>query len=277
MPEITETMGQATEEIGKIWKIIDMEGIIRAGLMFIIGAILIRYAMRLTDKLLSRFKNIALVRVYIRSTINISLWVVLIMIVLDSFGVPITSLVALLGVFGLAVSLALQNTLSNLAGGIQVLVTKPFEVGDYIDTQHGNGTVTEIGLAYSKLVTVDNKAVLIPNSQIASSNIVNYTSTGMRRVDITVTASYDAPTKVVKQAAMEAVDKFPQVKMDPAPPVVWLSEYQSSAIAYVIRAWVDVDDYWTVYFGIMEELRNTFEAHDVEMTYNHLNVHMGKH
>lgn len=276
MPEITETVTQATTELKNLWTAMGMGGLLNAVIMFLVGIICIRYTMRLTDKILLRFKNIALVRVYIRSTVKIMMWVILCLIVLDSLGVPIASLVALLGIFGLAVSLALQNTLSNLAGGIQILASKPFEVGDYIDTQHGSGTVSEIGLAYSKLVTVDNKAVLIPNSQLSNSNIVNYTSNGIRRVDITITASYDAPTQAVRAAAMEAIAKFPQVKTEPVEPVVYLSEYQSSAIAYVIRVWVDVADYWDVYFGMMEELRITFEQHNVEMTYDHVNVHMVK-
>ena len=187
----------------------------------------------------------------------------------------ISSFVALLSVAGLAVSLSLQNTLSNVAGGVMLLISKPFTVGDYVSCDGIEGAVRAVDLAYTTFTTVDNKEIFVPNSQIVTAKIVNYNALGRRRVDLTYTASYDAPTETVRTAILEAVAAFPQVADEPAPTVV-LSEYGASSISYLVRLWVSAADYWTVYYGMNEKVRETFAAHGVEMTYDHLNVHMIK-
>ena len=179
----------------------------------------------------------------------------------------------LLSVAGLAISLALQNTLSNLAGGIMILVSKPFEVGDYVEADGVGGTVISIGLAYSTLATVDNKEIFIPNSQVAAAKIINYTKLGKRRVELTFSASYDAPTETVKQALGEVLAQFPQILEDPAPSI-WISKYGASSIEYVVRVWTAAGDYWDVYYGVMEGVRPAFQRHGIQMTYDHLNVHL---
>lgn len=273
MTEVTDTVKDVLGVMGIQWGIVSVDTLVRAGIMLLVGIIVIRILMGITDRMLDRAKNVEAIRIYIRSALHVGLWFLLALMVVGSLGVDVTSIIALLSVAGLAVSLALQNTLSNLAGGIQVLVSKPFAVGDYVETDKGTGTVSQIGLAYTKLVTADNKAVLIPNSQMATSNIVNYTALGQRRLDIKVTAAYDSPTDTVRQAGLAAVGRFPQVLQDPAPQVL-VSQYQPSAIEYIVRMWVGTDDYLTVQFGVTEALRDTFHASGVEMTYNHLNVHL---
>ncbi len=249
-------------------------GILKILAMVLIGAIVIRIVMNMVEKLVDRSKNLASMRTYVLSTAKIGMWFILVLIILQSIGIDVTSVLALLSVAGLAVSLALQNTLSNLAGGIQVLLSKPFEVGDYVDTDQGSGFVTEVGLAYTKLITIDNKAVMVPNSLVASSKVTNYTSTGTRRVDITFTASYDSPIDKVQAVVKEVIAMYPQVKNDPAAPAVLVTNYGSSSIEYVLRAWVDTADYWDVFFGIQENMLPTFTKHGVEMTYDHVNVHI---
>ena len=187
-------------------------------LLLALGMLLIRVILRLCDRAFDRSERLAPFRTYLRSTLRAVLYILLALAVLGSIGVEITSFVALLSVAGLAVSLSLQNTLSNVAGG---------------------------GLL------------------------------GRRRVDLTYTASYDAPTETVRTAILEAVAAFPKVTDEPAPTVV-LSEYGASSISYLVRLWVSAADYWTVYYGMNEKVRETFAAHGVEMTYDHLNVHMIK-
>jgi len=201
------------------------------------------------------------------------LWFVLALMVAGSLGFDVTSLIALLSVAGLAVSLALQNTLSNLAGGIMVLLTKPFVVGDYIESEGIAGTVSGVDLAYTAIITLDNKEVFVPNSHISAAKIINYNRLGKRRVDLNFTASYDSATKDVKAAIQEVLDTFPQILTDPAA-VILLSEYQASSIQYTVRAWTSAADYWDVYFGIQEGVRESFQRHGVEMTYDHVNVHI---
>ena len=249
--------------------------VIRIVVMLVIGMFVIRLTLRILDSVLDGKKGLVAVRMYLKNFVRIGLYMLLGIMVISAMGVDVTSIIALFSVAGLAISLALQNTLSNLAGGMQVLLSKPFEVGDYIDTEKGSGTVQEIGLAYSRLTTVDNKEILIPNNQIAASKIVNYTSTGARRVDINVTASYDAPIQAVRTALMEVAAQYPQIKATPAPEF-YVTEYGASSISYTIRSWVDTGDYWTVYFGMMEDIRPAFEKYNIEMTYDHLNVHVIK-
>lgn len=271
MDMLQEILNLAARALGL--KELTVGSLVRVALMVLVGFIVIRILMRIVDRLLDRAKSVEDVRVYIRSAIHIFLWFLLALVVAGSLGADLSSVIAMLSVIGLAVSLALQNTLSNLAGGLMILVTKPFTVGDYIDAEGTAGTVTEIGLAYTKLSTPDSKRISVPNSQMSAAKIVNYTNEAGRRVDLYFSASYDAPTQTVRSAILEAVDAIPAVRRDPEP-VVWISAYQDSAIQYVVRAWTSTEDYWDVYNRLMEEVRESFARHGVEMTYNHLNVHL---
>lgn len=271
MDVFQEILNMAAHAVGL--KELTVSSLVRVALMVLVGFVIIRVLMRVVDRLLDRAKSVADVRVYIRSAIHVFLWFLLALVVSGSLGADVSSVIAMASVAGLAVSLALQNTLSNLAGGLMILVTKPFEVGDYIDADGTAGTVSEIGLAYTKLTTPDGKRISVPNSQMSAAKIVNYTNEAGRRVDLTFSASYDAPTQVVKEAILEAAAAIPAVRRDPEP-VVWISAYQDSAIQYVVRAWTSTEDYWDVYNRLMEEVRESFARHGVEMTYNHLNVHL---
>ncbi len=252
---------------------IDFSRFIKAAAILVIGMITIRILMKIVDRALKRANNIGVIGGYLRSVLKVILWVIVLLVVVDAIGVPVTSLVALLSVAALAISLALQNTLANVASGIMLLVAKPMEAGDYVEVDGVGGTVEIIGLAYSTLATPDNKEIFMPNSQISAAKIVNYTRLGKRRVDWSFTASYDAPTETVKTAISEVLEKYPQILPDPAP-VIYVSNYGASSIEYVVRVWTASADYWPVYYGVMEDVRAAFQRHNVEMTYDHLNVHL---
>ena len=185
-------------------------------LLLALGMLLIRVILRLCDRAFDRSERLAPFRTYLRSTLRAVLYILLALAVLGSIGVEITSFVALLSVAGLAVSLSLQNTLSNVAGGVMLLISKPFTVGDYVSCDGIEGAVRAVDLAYTTFTTVDNKEIFVPNSQIVTAKIVNYNALGRRRVDLTYTASYDAPTETVRTAILEAVAAFPQVTDEPA-------------------------------------------------------------
>lgn len=246
---------------------------LRAVVVLAVGVLAVKLVLRAADRVLARNASLAGVRRYLRSTLSIVLWLVLVLVVLGSMGVEMTSIIALLSVAGLAVSLALQNTLSNLAGGIMVLTAKPFTIGDYVEIGAVSGTVSTVGLVYCTLVTIENKEVCIPNSQVSSATIINYTCLGRRRMEITVSASYDAPTQAVKDALQEAVAQFPQILQDPAPEIR-LSGYGESGISYLLRAWTATGDYWDTYYRLLEAIRPAFARHGVEMPYNQLDVHL---
>lgn len=251
-------------------------GVLKGIALILIGLIVIRIVMKIVDGMLDKANNLASLRVYIRSVVKVLLYFLLVLTVAPAFGINVTSLIALLSVAGLAVSLALQNTLSNLAGGIMVLLSKPFEVGDFIESEGIAGTVTGVDLAYTTIVTGDNKEVFVPNSHISAAKITNYNRLGKRRVDLNFTASYDAPTATVKKAIQEVVDAQDQLILNDPAPVILLSEYQASSIQYTVRVWVNAADYWTVHGSINEGVRESFQRHNVEMTYDHLNVHLVK-
>lgn len=242
-------------------------------LILLMGALGIPMLLRLFGKMIQRSKGLAPIQTYILSSTRIFLWIMVLLMVAEIVDFPVSSIVALLGVAGFAVSLALQNTLSNLAGGLQVLISKPFVVGDFIDTEQGSGKVAEIGLAYSKLSTVDNKEILIPNYLVSASKIVNHTASGVRRVDVIIPVSYDVAIKRVREVVLAETTKIPQIHTEP-PPEVFLTEFGESSLQYSVRVWTTAEDYWQVYFLLMELIREAFVAEDIEIPYNHLNVHL---
>ena len=250
-----------------------MDKVVHVLLLILVGVVVIRVVLKLLDRVLARSKSLKSLSHYIHSVAKISMTFILVLMVAEDVGIHTTSLVAMLSVAGLAVSLALQNTLSNVAGGIMLLVTTPFQVGDYVEADGVSGTVHAIDLSYTAILTIDGKEIFVPNSQLSGTKIVNYTVLGRRRVDLNFTASYDAPTATVKQAIGEVLEDIPQIITDPAPEI-HLSDYQASSIQYVVRAWTTAADYWTVYYAIQEGVREAFDRHGVEMTYDHLNVHI---
>ena len=229
--------------------------------------------MTLFRKLLAKADIEETPRRYALGAIRTVLWIVTILIVADSLGIPITSLVALLSVFSLAISLAVQSVLSNIAGGIVLMLNKPFKEGDFVETSSGIGTVQDITLNYTYLATADGQRVVVPNSTLSADRIINYTALGKRRAVVKVTASYDAPTATVRQACLNAVARIDKVLADPAPEVL-LTNYGESSIEYTVRAWCLAADYADVLFPLTEYLRDAFVEAGVEMTYNHLNIHI---
>ena len=182
-------------------------------------------------------------------------------------------MVALFSLVGLAVSLAVQDSLANATSGITILITKPFVKDDFVEIGGVSGTVDAVGIVNTTLRTPDNKMIFIPNNTISTSNIINYSHQQSRRVDITVSASYDNSTEDVKAALLEAAGMSADKILDEPPVFVALSKYGDSAIEYILRFWVSVGDYWDVYFKVMEDIRICFQKYNVEMTYNHIIVH----
>ena len=250
-----------------------MEKLFSAVIATVLCLIIIKVLLKLADRALRRVHLDDMLKRLIRGGLKALLLFVGVIVVLGCLGIPVTSLVALLSVVGLALSLAVQNFLSNVAGGLQLLVSKPFKIGDYVEAGDCSGTVQEIGLFYTKLNTTDNKLVQLPNSTIVSQNIINYSSEDQRQVELKVSASYDAPTELVRQTLRELVQAHPLIRREPEP-LIRVYAYQDSAIQYLVRAWCDNGDYWTVYFDLMDGIKPAFDRADIEMTYPHVNVHM---
>ena len=163
--------------------------------------------------------------------------------------------------------------MSNLFSGFTILTTKPFEEGDYVEINGEGGSIKEVGFFYTKIATVDNKIVNVPNSQVTGAKVVNFSTEELRRVDLTFEASYNDATETVKKAIMDVMESDERILKDPAP-FTGLLNYKDSSIQYVARAWVKSEDYWGVYFYVNEKVREVFDERGIEMTYQHLNVHM---
>lgn len=252
---------------------ISLGSLFSAAVALVICLVIIKILTRLMRRLLGRSKLDAQVQKYILKGLRLVAFFITAIIVVDSSGIPTTSLVALLSVGSLGVTLAAEDILGNMAGGLVILSSRPFVLGDLIEASGTTGTVEEITLNHTKLVTPDGLMVMLPNKSLSASQLTNYTTLGRRRVVRKVTASYDAPTETVKAACRRALELTDKVLADPAPSVSLLS-YGESSIEYGVYCWATPGDYWDVYLGLGEHLRQGFEEFGVEMTYDHLNVHI---
>lgn len=213
------------------------------------------------------------VRSFMASFVAIVLDVLLFVSAAMILGVPAASFITLLASGGVAIGLAMQGALSNFAGGLMILLFKPFKVGDYIEAGSESGMVKDITVVYTVLTTVDNKRVTIPNGTIMSSNITNYSAEKLRRVDLTFTTAYDCDVETTKAVLTEVVTAHPLVLADPAP-FVRLSAHGDSALVFTVRAWCQTDDYWTVHFDLTEAVKAAFDRHGITIPFPQVDVHM---
>ena len=207
------------------------------------------------------------------SFVSVVLYAILFVTVLMILGVPATSFVAVLTTCAAAIGLALQGSLSNFAGGIMILLFKPFKVGDYVEAAGESGTVSEISVVYTELLTVDNKRITIPNGTLTNSVIKNYTSEKLRRVDLTFNASYKCDVENVKSVISKVIENDPKVLKTPEP-FVRLSAHDESALTYTVRIWCKTEDYWDVNFDTIENVKKAFDENGIEIPYNQIDVHI---
>lgn len=212
-------------------------------------------------------------RSFLVSFSNIALYALLIITVAMILGVPATSFITILASCGVAIGLALQGSLSNFAGGLMILFFKPFKVGDYIEASGETGTVVEISVVYTVILSDDNKRITIPNGTLTNSVIENYSAEENRRVDLVFTAGYDCDVEKVKNVISEVVKAHPLGLKDPEP-FIRLAEHSDSALTYKVRVWCKTADYWTVYFDITEAVKVAFDKNNIEIPYPQLDVNI---
>ena len=207
------------------------------------------------------------------SFVSVVLYAILFVTVLMILGVPATSFVAVLTTCVAAIGLALQGSLSNFAGGIMILLFKPFKVGDYVEAAGESGTVSEISVVYTELLTFDNKRITIPNGTLTNSVIKNYTSEKLRRVDLTFDTSYKCDVETVKSVISKVIENNPKALKTPEP-FVRLSAHNESALTYTVRIWCKTADYWDVNFDTIENVKKAFDENGIKIPYNQLDVHI---
>lgn len=242
-------------------------------LAFWIGTKIIKTFVGWIRKSMERHGTEVGVTSFLCTLIHYSLDFVLIMIILGSYGLT-GSIVAVLGSAGLTVGLALQGSLSNFAGGVLIILLKPFVVGDYIidSASQKEGTVMDISLFYTRLLTIDNKMIMIPNGTLSNSTITNVSSMEKRRVDIVVGVAYESDLSKVKELLLSIVKKDEAVLLN-EPVDVFVSELGESSIDMGLRVWVNNADYWTTRWRILEEIKTTFEQNDIAIPFPQIDVH----
>ena len=245
-----------------------------AVILLVIGVLVIRLVMSVVQKFLDKSKLEKAAHSLIKSLVRVALYLLLGLTVASKLGIDVTGVIALASVLTLAISLSVQNMLTNVIGGFTLLYTQPFHSGDYVDIGAESGTVMEIGMSYTKLQTPDNKVISIPNATVVAAQVVNYSVSETRRVEIPITASYDAPVQKVLDALVVA-GTIDNVLLDPAPMAV-VMDYGESAISYQLRVWTKNEDYWSVKFALNQRVKQIFDEHGILMTYPHLNVHIDK-
>ena len=248
--------------------------VLPAVIIAVIGILAIHLLMKLVAAGLEKSKLEKAAHNLISSVLRIVLYALLGLIVASSLGIDVTGIVALASVLTLAISLSVQNFLTNVIGGFTLLTTKPFASGDFVEIAGQSGTVMEIGMSYTKLCTADNKQVSIPNSAVVSAEIINFSVTGKRRVDITVSASYEASVETVLEALREAAQVSTALQ-DPGC-FAGVKNYGESAIEYALQVWCATGDYWTTLFTVNQNIKAVFDGKGIKMTYPHLNVHLDK-
>ncbi len=250
------------------------------GIKLIIGIFLLWIGWKLAKKIVN-ILNKALERrnvdVTIRSFLDTFLEVILkglvVLVVLEYVGIKTTGVAALVASAGVAIGLALQGSLSNFAGGLVILLIRPFNVGDYVEGVGHNGVIEKIGMFYTHMVSVDNKLILVPNGTLANGSIVNYSAKELRRVDLTFGVGYEQDILKVKRVLSNIVEAHDLILKTPEP-FIALSNHGDSAINFVVRVWVNNSDYWKVHFDLLESVKVAFDNEDISIPYPQMDLHI---
>ena len=247
--------------------------IVRFALILVLGAIAIKIVVAIFRKLVNRTKLKGAAGDFLASILRVVVIVVYIIVLLTTLGVDTTSIVALFTTFTLAISLAVQGTVSNIAAGLTLVNNKPFEEGDFVDIDGQSGTVLTITISCTKLKTGDNKVVIIPNSTVAAANIINYSTNDTRRLDLTFSVAYGTSVEKVKEVILGVIAGHEEILTTPEP-MVRLTEHGASSLDFVTRVWVKQADYWNVNFDLKEEVLAAFEANGISVPFPQVDVHM---
>ena len=242
--------------------------LIAAILIWIIGSWLIKISLKGFRIAMEKRDYGVSLELFLVNLLSWTLRIVLIIVVLGTVGIETTSFAAILASAGLAIGLALQGSLGNFAGGVLIMIFKPFKVGDVIEAQGEIGAVKQIEIFTTKLTGLSNKEIIIPNGSLSNGNIVNYTTAGTRRVDLVFGVGYDSDIKKTKEVLMNVLTSHPKVLKDPEPSVNVL-ELADSSINFAVRPWCESADYWTVYFEVTEQTKEALDAAGIEIPYPH--------
>ncbi len=247
--------------------------LIFAAIILAAGNVLTKITLKIMQSGLEKGKIDKTVHSFLNSLVSIVLKLFTVVIVLSVLGVPMTSIITVIGTAGVAIGLALQSSLSNIAGGFIILFTKPIEVGDFIESNDISGTVSAINILYTEITTPDNKEAFIPNGLVANNKITNVSKLGKRRLDLDFAIAYDSDLEKAKSVIRKVLSKSEYTLKD-CENTVRLGEYGASGLILHIRAWVASENYYSLYYEIHEKVKQEFEANSITIPYNRLDVNM---
>ena len=242
--------------------------VIGAIVIWIVGSWIIKRMLKLVRKAMNRSNYEESLQKFLANLLGWNLKVLLILAILANLGIETTSFAAVLAAAGLAIGMALQGSLSNFAGGVMIMIFKPFKVGDLIEGQGELGVVKEIEIFTTKILSPENKLIILPNGALSNGNITNYSAEGTLQVRHTIGVSYDSDIKQTKEVLMKVLKDQREVLSEPAP-TVDVSELADSSVNFAVRPWVKVEDYWTVYFNTLEDAKIALDAAGIEIPYPH--------
>lgn len=245
-------------------------------IIFILGIILTKIVTKILSKGLKKSKIDPTAHSFLQSVLKTVLYVLVVIITLSALKVPMSSIIATVGAAGVAIALALQNSLSNVAGGFLLMFTHPFKCGDFIEINNVSGTVNAITILYTRLLTTDNKAVMIPNGTVSGATIINYTQEGIRRLDICFSVDYNTDYRKAEKIILDIIKANPLTLDSPEKPFVTISEHAASAIKILARVWVRSENYWDLNYRLLEQVKDRFDENGIEIPYNKLDINMQK-
>ena len=251
--------------------------VLLALICLVIGLRLVKWIMKVVRKSFGKSKLDPTVASFLGSIINILLYILVFITAISIMGIQVTSFVTLLGTAGVAIGLAVQGSLSNFAGGVLILILKPFVIGDYIkEDTHGNeGTVISIDIFYTRIRTFDGKVVVIPNGTLSNTSLTNLTKQEKRRIDLVVPVEYEADLRNVKKVLQDVVTSEPMVLQE-EPIDIALDEFGDSALTVLVHVWVPTDAYWKTKWNLMERIKLAFDAEKICIPFNQLDVHLNR-
>lgn len=247
--------------------------LIDALVIFLIGWYAIKFVLRFIDKVMTRSNVDTIIVTFIKSIVNIGLKIVLFITILTKFGVNPASLLTVFAAGGAALALGLQDSMKGIVSGMTILFAKPFVKGDIIEVKNYIGKIDEIQLLYTKLMTFDNKVVIIPNNELASSTFVNYSHEDIRRVDMTMNIHYGDDVELAKKIIMKTIENHPKAFQEPLP-YVRVSSYKEHSVEIGIRVWSLTEDYYELRDDLMEQIKKAFDKEGISLPYEQLDVHI---
>ncbi|WP_410266893.1 mechanosensitive ion channel family protein [Cyclobacterium sp.] len=252
--------------------LVALKSILIAVIIYFIGKWVINFTLKAIDKVFVKYEVDPSLSSFLSSFLKGLLYVLLILAVLSTLGVEVTAFIAILGAAGLAIGLALQGSLANFAGGILILIFKPFKVGDTIEAQGTLGSVENIAILYTTVRNFDNKVVTIPNGALANNSITNFSVKPTRRVEMAVGVAYGTDLKKTRQVILDTLKKDERIHDDPAP-AVYFTNFGDNSLDLSVRCWSDADNLWPVFWDNMEAIKESLEAHDIEVPFPQRDVH----